>query len=492
LLTAFCNEHFCLCFNRSWKVFSSVFGYPRPRGTRSCHGTIWFYPLATHLYSCYDFSMNTVRVYRLKPTPKLFARLRDAQIEAAKVWNLCVQIHKQARMSHVKWPGRNELQKATKGQFALHSQSVQMVVHAFLANVETTRKLRQTHPQMKMKYPWREKRFYPVKWPAQAVSRENGRVVLPMGKSRESMVLPIDLPENSGACSLVWNNGFELHVCVEMQEAEEAPGVVHATIDLGEIHLAAVSTNTGEALIVTGRGIRTLKRQRSKQLGKLAKKQSRCKVHSRRWRKLQRAKNKIKAKAERRIRDLRHKATRHAINFCQEQGVGSLFIGNPHGVRNRDWGRHHNQRMSLWEYGKDIDYLTHKSKQAHIMSFTGSERGTSSQCPVCEHKHKPKGRNWACRKCGFVGHRDIVGSVNMHKLAFGEHVSFPRSVTYLRPGPSRRSRRADTPLASSDACCLSQLTAQPLLGEQVPTGTGHTVGVREKLTPFSGVESVTC
>jgi len=398
-------------------------------------------------------------------------------MEAAKVWNLCGEIHKQARMSHTKWPGRNELQKATKGQFALHSQSVQMVVHAFLANIDTTRKLRQSH-QMKMKYPWREKRFYPVKWPAQAVSRENGRVVLPMGKGRASLVLHLDLPENSGACSLVWNNGFELHVCVETQQAEEAPGTVHATVDLGEIHLATVSTNIGEAMIVTGRGIRSLKRQRSKQLGKLAKKQSKCKEYSRRWRKLQRAKNRIKARAERRVRDMRHKATRKVINFCQEHEVGSLFIGNPHGVRNRDAGRHHNQRMSLWEYGKDIDYLTQKSKQAHIMSFTGSERGTSSQCPVCGHKHKPKGRNWACRKCGFTGHRDIVGSVNMHKLAFDEHVSFPHSVTYLRPSLSRRSSRADTPLASPDACCLSQSTGQPLLLEQVPTGIGHTVGVR--------------
>ncbi len=88
---------------------------------------------------------------------------------------------------------------------------------------------------MKMKYPWRTKRFYPVKWPAQAVSRENGRVVLPMGKGRKSIVLPIELPANSGACSLVWNNGFELHVCVEVPQAEDAPGENKATVDLGEI-----------------------------------------------------------------------------------------------------------------------------------------------------------------------------------------------------------------------------------------------------------------
>ena len=111
--------------------------------------------------------MQTVRIYRLEHlSAALFRRLKAAQMEAAQVWNLCMETHKQARMAHAKWPGRHELQKATKGRFALHSQSVQMMAHAFLANVETTRQLRKTHPQMRMKYPWRTKRFYPVLWPA--------------------------------------------------------------------------------------------------------------------------------------------------------------------------------------------------------------------------------------------------------------------------------------------------------------------------------------
>src|ERR1700730_11467487 len=111
-------------------------------------------------------------------------------------------------------------------------------------------------------------------------------------------------------------------------------------------HLAAVTTTTGKAMMVTGRGIRSLKRQRHQQLGKIAKKQTRCKKYSHRWKKLQRAKNKQCRRAERRIRDLRHKATRKVIDFCVEHKVGSLFIGNPHGVRGKNSGRHHNQRMS--------------------------------------------------------------------------------------------------------------------------------------------------
>src|SRR6266699_5624194 len=391
--------------------------------------------------------MHTVRIYRLDHlSTKLFQRLKAAQMEAAEVWNTCCELHKEARQTRSMWPGQSELDQATKRRFALYAQSVQKVVRVFLANVETARRLRKTNP--KIRYPWKTKRFYPVMWPAQAVYRQSGRVILPMGRGRASIVLPLDLPENSGACTLVWNRGFELHVCIEVPQAEHAPGKNRATVDLGEIHLAAVTTSTSKALMVTGRGIRSLKRQRNQQLGKIARKQSRCQKYSSRWKKLQRAKTKQCRRTERRIRDTRHKATRQVIDFCVENNTGSLFIGNPHGVRNQDKGRHHNQRMALWEYGKDIDYLTHKAKQAHIMSFTGSERGTSSQCPVCGHKQKPKGRNWACRVCGFRGHRDLVGSFNMHLDAFNTHLKFPRSVTYLRPGLPRRSRRADAPLVS--------------------------------------------
>src|SRR6266496_780527 len=117
--------------------------------------------------------MKTIRVYQLNHlAPMLFHRLKEAQMEAAQVWNCCMEMHKQARLKHTRWPGRNEMQQATKGHFALHSQSVQMVVHAFLANITTTRELRKTLPQMRMKYPWRTKHFYPVHWPAQAVSKE--------------------------------------------------------------------------------------------------------------------------------------------------------------------------------------------------------------------------------------------------------------------------------------------------------------------------------
>ena len=70
--------------------------------------------------------MQTVKIYQLDHlSQKQFQRLKAAQMEAAQVWDACMEMHKQARLTHEKWPGRNELQKATKGRFALYSQSIQ-------------------------------------------------------------------------------------------------------------------------------------------------------------------------------------------------------------------------------------------------------------------------------------------------------------------------------------------------------------------------------
>ncbi len=95
--------------------------------------------------------MKTVRVYQLTHlAPMLFQRLKETQMEAARVWNECMQTHKQARLGQSKWPGEQDLRDRVKGRFALHSQSIQAIVRMFVTNIATTRKLRKDHPQMRM------------------------------------------------------------------------------------------------------------------------------------------------------------------------------------------------------------------------------------------------------------------------------------------------------------------------------------------------------
>ena len=357
-----------------------------------------------------------------------------------------MEAHKKCRKSQTPWLNQTQLQKQTKGKYELHSQSVQMVVQAFLANVDSTRANRRAGIK-NMKYPWRTKGFYPVLWTAQAVKYSDGKLTLPMGRGRKPLSFKLKLDFVPGAISLVWNRGFELHIKEEVQLEENQITGVKAAIDLGEIHHSAVSTNTGQGLIVSGRGIRSLKRQRNMVLAKLSRKQSKCKKYSNRWKKLQAAKNKFCLRNERQIREYRHQATRQVVEFGKTHDVDTVFIGNPDGVRNKNCGKRHNQRMAQWEYGKDLDYLTYKFKMAGISVLIGSERGTSSTCPECSRRHKPKGRTWNCPnpECSYRNkHRDITGSLMMQVLAYGEKPKYPEQIKYLRPVNIGSSRCADT------------------------------------------------
>ncbi len=270
--------------------------------------------------------MLTVRIYRLKDLDRQTrARLKAAQMEAARVWMYCVERHRLARSERSGWPDRDDLQRETKGgQFTLHSQSIQLVCQQFLANVETIKQLRPGNPHHR--YPYHPKKYRTVQWPAQAVCCQGKRLILPMGRGRKSFSFHVpDLPEHIGAVSLVWNGGYELHLVVPTAPEAEVPApvspAVQASVDLGEIHQAAVTTSTGKGLIVTGRGIRSLKRHYNMTLGRLSRLQSRCHKGSKRWRRLQYTRAREGGKSKRRVRDLRHKGTRQVVDFCQQVGV---------------------------------------------------------------------------------------------------------------------------------------------------------------------------
>ena len=438
---------------------------------------------------------QSVRIIPLRLHGPRHAALRqklfEGQREAARLWNDCVVWHREQRATDGLWPGKSEIHAFTKGRYALHSQVVQRTAYRLLANIEATMERRRKEPSARrwLKLPWREKRFQPLSWPAQAVryDAEAQRMILPMGRGRPSVVLKglkLD-PARVGAVSIVWGDpGYELHVTAPDAQAPEPPGTGQAAVDLGIIHHSTIADDKGHALVVSGRGIRAIKRHRDKKLRQMARRQSRCEKHSLRWRKIQARKNKLRARVKRQVRDLRHKATRLIIDWCVARGVGELYVGNPCGVQGGS-GRKQNRRTSQWEMGTDIRYLSEKANKAGIRCSNGDERGTSSHCPECRRRRKVRGRDWRCPDCGFTGHRDVVGAVNMHRLAFGTKVTFPRrsDVTYLRPGPLRKPRpassiRPDTGLSGevipirSEAFFKPALSAPPgrktLRGAQAP------------------------
>ena len=407
--------------------------------------------------------------------------LFDAQLEAGRLVTDCMSHHLACRKANDPWPDRSVMHLLTKGKYGLHSQTVQSLAYQVLSNVDATSERRRSEPSSRswLRYPYKAKRFFPLYWPAQAVSYDPSarRLVLPMGRRRKSLVFTVDLDFEPGSVKLVFKDGYELHVVRPVDVVSQAPGANRACVDLGEIHQAAVVTDTGKALVVSGRGIRSHKRLLNKQLGEIAALRSRCKTGSKRKRRLAGVRMRQSSRARRRIRDARHKGTRRVIEFCRAEGVGQVYVGDPRGVRALKCGRHHNQRIARWEMGKDIAYLDYKSKNAGMACSTGSERGTSSRCPSCGNRQKPKGRLWRCRKCLFVGHRDVVGGANMYEIGFQMKVTFPALVTYRRPGPTRAgrglkscdrtlpARRSRTDTSHGDSHCASVL-----LGTSLPQG----------------------
>ncbi|WP_442875775.1 zinc ribbon domain-containing protein [Actinoallomurus sp. NBC_01490] len=77
------------------------------------------------------------------------------------------------------------------------------------------------------------------------------------------------------------------------------------------------------------------------------------------------------------------------------------------------------------------------------------ERGTSSTCPACHRRvPKPEDRNFTCIRCGFSGHRDLVGGANIARRGPGGTITtnmFPVVITHRRAGRhlpgAGRSRR---------------------------------------------------
>lgn len=426
--------------------------------------------------------MDTVRIIPLLDLElPVKLQISAGQRESAKIWNICKELHLEARREQQKWPTKSTFQKATKGQVELYSQSIQQTFLAFLGNIEATKKKRLEYPNQKskIKYPWRTKRFYPIIWPAQHLAYTDGVLALPMGRCREAIRLKVDIKPDFKVAKLVWNNGYELHLTYESSELKTQQSEVRATVDLGEIHTAAVTTNQGDGLIISGRGIRTLKRQRHRILRTFQKKLSRCKRYSKRWWALTNRKHELCNRINRRIRDLRHKVWRQVIDWCAERNVSQIYVGDPHGVRRRNCGRKHNQRMATWEYGQDKQYLTYKGALVGITVTSGTERGTSSTCPICGHKHKPRGRVWHCKKCGFIGHRDLVGSVNMHVIGFGESVPFPSNITYLRPEKLGRSSKVRHKTLS----CLSAKDSTESMDNLTAPSTSSETGRPRGLSP---------
>lgn len=221
---------------------------------------------------------------------------------SAMIWNKCLELAKEYRKANDgKWISAGKLKSKLKGIYPLHSQSVQAVVERY-DDARTSAKALRDKGYLNINYPWKQKKNYPTRWKGQKTKFSDKYLYLPLGIREKHRQLPIkvelpqsilDLLENNKICTvdLIWDNKLKLSISYEDEEVEkESSGKYYAGIDLGEIHSITAFVETGHAIILTGRYLRSINRFRNKKLAEFQRKQSRCKKYSRRWKKLQRAK----------------------------------------------------------------------------------------------------------------------------------------------------------------------------------------------------------
>ncbi|MGC7872189.1 RNA-guided endonuclease InsQ/TnpB family protein [Desulfosporosinus sp. SYSU MS00001] len=356
-------------------------------------------------------------------------RLFACNRTSAQVWNDCLSLAKEHFQQTGQWITRGTLHLATKGQYPIHSQSIQGVFEKYLDARENAHKAKRLG-FTKIRYPYKPKKHFNTKWKKDGFRiGNNGKIALSLGllnnKRQKPIIVQIkELPSGElKEIELIYDRGLRLAITYDDGKSpNENDHVNIAAIDLGEIHTIASVCDNGQGVIITGRKLRSLKRFRNKKLKELQKKIAKCQKGSRQWKKYRRALTYILSKSDAQLTDVLHKTTREFVNWCLENNVKEVVVGNVEGIERHTSPRKkknkhkrsckHNQKMSQWHFGRTTTYLNYKLAVEGISLQKVDESFTTQTCPVCGRRKKISSRNYRCT-CGYQEHRDIHGAKNI-------------------------------------------------------------------------------
>jgi putative transposase len=75
-----------------------------------------------------------------------------------------------------------------------------------------------------------------------------------------------------------------------------------------------------------------------------------------------------------------------------------------------------NKELTLWCYHRIKICIEYEAKERNLQVAKIDPRRTSSKCPICGDKLVNNGnRILRCRKCDFIGDRDVIATVNLYK-----------------------------------------------------------------------------
>jgi IS605 OrfB family transposase len=345
---------------------------------------------------------------KLLPTKEQATLLSATTREYIRATNAAVAQYVKAG-KNLKYSSKNipaNLPSALKGQITQDTRSIfQKYTKAVKANAkkepETQRNIKVPHLQKPVAI-WNNQNFvikaeqlsFPV-WKNGRSSRIEVKAILT--EYQEAL-----LSNKLGTLRITQKSGkYIAQIAVQMEEVE-ATGNQAMGVDLGlKIPAVAVVESGKKKFFGNGRQNKFIKRKHRSVRRKLGKRKKLAAIRKR------------NNKEQRWMKDTDHKISRQIVTFAKENHVAIIRLEALSGIRQTaKTSRKNEKNLHSWSFYRLAQYIEYKAMLEGIQVEYVNPKYTSQKCPACGERNKANDRRYQC-SCGFKGHRDIVGALNI-------------------------------------------------------------------------------
>ncbi|ELZ82967.1 IS1341-type transposase (TCE32) [Haloferax elongans ATCC BAA-1513] len=212
----------------------------------------------------------------------------------------------------------------------------------------------------------------------------------------------------------VWTGDeWELHfVCKVEIEVAESPGEKTVGVDLGINNFAALAYEDGHSELYPLNCLKQDDYYFSKRIARCDDSDSE-------------QANRLNQKKSARRTHYFHTLSKHIVERCVGEGVGTIVVGNLSGIRedeendeSENWGKHGNLDLHSWAFDRFTSMLEYKAEMEGIVVERVSERDTSKSCSCCGRKrdaNRVERGLYVCDGCGMVANADVNGAENIRQ-----------------------------------------------------------------------------